>query len=87
MSKIQTLAVLSSDAVSKRLPSGLHAADSTAPPWRVRSQDAPGASEKRELLVIVERYHAKDRPNFYKIPGGLIDPHERDPAAVGADPE
>ena len=26
----------------------------------------------RELLVVVEKYHAKDRPNFYKMPGGLI---------------
>lgn len=33
-------------------------------------------NENRELLVIVERYHAKDRPNFYKMPGGLIDPGE-----------
>jgi len=33
-------------------------------------------NDKRELLVIVERYHAKDRPNFYKMPGGLIDPGE-----------
>jgi 8-oxo-dGTP diphosphatase len=33
-------------------------------------------NERRELLVIVEKYHAKDRPNFYKMPGGLIDPGE-----------
>lgn len=33
-------------------------------------------NEQRELLVIVEKYHAKDRPNFYKMPGGLIDPGE-----------
>jgi 8-oxo-dGTP diphosphatase len=33
-------------------------------------------NERREILVIVERYHAKDRPNFYKMPGGLIDPGE-----------
>ena len=31
---------------------------------------------QRELLVVVERYHAKDRPNFFKLPGGLIDPGE-----------
>jgi 8-oxo-dGTP diphosphatase len=33
-------------------------------------------NEARELLVVVERYHAKDRPNFFKLPGGLIDPGE-----------
>ena len=33
-------------------------------------------NDKRELLVIVERDHAKERPNFYKMPGGLIDPGE-----------
>lgn len=33
-------------------------------------------NEQREVLVIVERYHAKDRPNFFKMPGGLIDPGE-----------
>jgi 8-oxo-dGTP diphosphatase len=33
-------------------------------------------NDRREILVIVERYHAKDRPNFYKMPGGLIDPGE-----------
>ncbi len=33
-------------------------------------------SEDRELLVVVERYHAKDRPNFYKMPGGLLNPSE-----------
>jgi 8-oxo-dGTP pyrophosphatase MutT (NUDIX family) len=33
-------------------------------------------NDERELLVIVEKYHAKDRPNFYKMPGGLIDPGE-----------
>lgn len=29
-------------------------------------------SPERELLVVVERYHAKDRPNFFKMPGGLL---------------
>lgn len=33
-------------------------------------------SEENELLVIVERYHAKDRPNFYKMPGGLLNTSE-----------
>jgi 8-oxo-dGTP pyrophosphatase MutT (NUDIX family) len=33
-------------------------------------------NDARELLVVVERYHAKDRPNFFKMPGGLIDPGE-----------
>jgi 8-oxo-dGTP diphosphatase len=33
-------------------------------------------NDQREILVIVERYHAKDRPNFFKMPGGLIDPGE-----------
>ena len=30
----------------------------------------------RELLVVVERYHAKDRPNFYKMPGGMLNQGE-----------
>lgn len=33
-------------------------------------------SEDNQLLVIVERYHAKDRPNFYKMPGGLLNATE-----------
>jgi 8-oxo-dGTP pyrophosphatase MutT (NUDIX family) len=39
-------------------------------------------NERRELLVIVEKYHAKDRPNFYKMPGGLLDPGEHLAAGV-----
>jgi 8-oxo-dGTP diphosphatase len=30
----------------------------------------------QELLVVVEKHHAKDRPNFYKMPGGLLNPGE-----------
>jgi 8-oxo-dGTP pyrophosphatase MutT (NUDIX family) len=33
-------------------------------------------NDARELLVIVERYHAANRKPFYKMPGGLIDPGE-----------
>ena len=34
-------------------------------------------NEQNELLVIVERAHAKTRPNFFKLPGGAVDPQER----------
>jgi 8-oxo-dGTP diphosphatase len=33
-------------------------------------------NDARELLVVVEKYHAKDRPNFYKMPGGMLNPGE-----------
>lgn len=34
-------------------------------------------NDKNELLVIVERAHAKTMPNFFKLPGGAVDPGER----------
>ncbi len=34
-------------------------------------------NDQNELLVIVERSHAKTRPNYFKLPGGLVDPGER----------
>ena len=34
-------------------------------------------NEHNELLVIVERSHAVTRPNFFKLPGGTVDPQER----------
>jgi 8-oxo-dGTP pyrophosphatase MutT (NUDIX family) len=33
-------------------------------------------NQSRQLLVVVEKYHAKDRPNFYKMPGGMLNPGE-----------
>lgn len=29
-------------------------------------------NERRELLVVVEKYHKVSRPNFYKLPGGAL---------------
>lgn len=29
-------------------------------------------NERRELLVVVERYHRVSRPGFYKLPGGAL---------------
>ncbi len=34
-------------------------------------------NDQNELLVIVERTHAKTRPNYFKLPGGLVDPGEK----------
>ena len=31
-------------------------------------------NERRELLVVLELYHAKTRPKAYKLPGGLLEP-------------
>lgn len=33
-------------------------------------------NEKRELLVVVEKYHRMSRPNFYKLPGGALNAGE-----------
>ena len=33
-------------------------------------------NERRELLVVLELYHAKTRPKAYKLPGGLLEPGE-----------
>lgn len=35
-----------------------------------------------ELLVVVERAHAKTRPNYFKLPGGRVDSNERLSVAV-----
>ena len=34
-------------------------------------------NDKNELLVVVERAHAKTRPNYFKLPGGRVDSGER----------
>ncbi|MFT7587792.1 MAG: 8-oxo-dGTP pyrophosphatase MutT (NUDIX family) [Cellvibrionaceae bacterium] len=39
-------------------------------------------NDKNELLVIVERAHAKTNPNYFKLPGGALDPGERIADAV-----
>lgn len=39
-------------------------------------------NDQNELLVIVERTHALTRPNFFKLPGGLVDPGEKISAAA-----
>ncbi|MEZ4861051.1 MAG: NUDIX domain-containing protein [Caldilineaceae bacterium] len=33
-------------------------------------------NERNELLVVCEKYHRVNRPRFYKLPGGLVDPDE-----------
>ena len=33
-------------------------------------------NERRELLVVLEQYHVKTRPQAYKLPGGLLEPGE-----------
>lgn len=39
-------------------------------------------NDKNELLVIVERAHAQTMPNYFKLPGGAVDPRERIADAV-----
>ncbi|MEM8859541.1 MAG: NUDIX domain-containing protein [Chloroflexota bacterium] len=34
-------------------------------------------NDNNELLVIVERAHAKTMPNYFKLPGGALDPKEK----------
>ena len=39
-------------------------------------------NDQNELLVIVEKAHAKTLPNYFKLPGGAVDPRERIADAV-----
>ena len=48
------------------------------PPYAGHYIGAGGAvlNERRELLVVLEQYHVKTRPQAYKLPGGLLEPGE-----------
>ena len=55
------------------------AADVSLPSGPTHQIGAGGVviNDKNELLVIVERAHAKTLPNYFKLPGGAVDPGER----------
>ena len=52
--------------------------DSFIPPYATHYVGAGGVvlNEKEELLVVCERYRIDNRPPFYKLPGGALEPGE-----------
>ncbi len=53
-------------------------ADAFVPLYASHTVGAGGAvfSERDEILVVVEKVHAHKRPQYYKLPGGLVDEGE-----------
>jgi 8-oxo-dGTP pyrophosphatase MutT (NUDIX family) len=52
--------------------------DSFIPPYATHYVGAGGVvlNDKEELLVVCERYRIDNRPPFYKLPGGALEPGE-----------
>ncbi|RME81825.1 MAG: NUDIX domain-containing protein, partial [Caldilineae bacterium] len=53
-------------------------ADAFIPPYATHYVGAGGAvfNEQDELLVVVEKLHIRTRPQFFKLPGGLVEEGE-----------